>query len=80
MLKILVKTIAVVLLLVIVFGGLYLLVKRNEQPAEVFDTRTVTIDTVIKKAVATGSISPRREVTIKSRVSGVVEKLFLQAG
>jgi len=80
MLKILIKTIAVVLLLLLFVGGLYFLVKRNEQPAEVFDTRTVTIDTVIKKAVATGSISPRREVTIKSRVSGVVEALFLQAG
>jgi len=46
MLKILIKTIAVVLLLVLFFGGLYFLVKRNEQPAEVFDTRTVTVDTV----------------------------------
>ena len=80
MLKIFFKLIAVILLLAVFAGGLYLLVKRNEQPVEVFDTRTVTTGTVIKKAVATGSISPRREVTIKSRVSGVVENLYLQAG
>ena len=80
MFKLLFKTIAVVALIAIFAGGLYLLVKRNDQPVEVFDTRTVIVDTIIKKAVATGSISPRREVTIKSRVSGVVEELFLQAG
>ena len=47
MLKILMKTIAVVLLLLLFVGGLYFLVKRNEQPAEVFDTRTVTVDTCL---------------------------------
>ena len=38
-------------------------------------------DTVIvKKTVATGSILPRKEVNMKSQVSGIIEKLFVVAG
>jgi HlyD family secretion protein len=35
---------------------------------------------VVKKTVATGSIVPRKEVEIKSQVSGVVENLYVEAG
>jgi len=43
-------------------------------------TSKVGTGDLINKAVANGSIVPRREVTIKSRVSGVVEKLHVQPG
>jgi multidrug efflux pump subunit AcrA (membrane-fusion protein) len=33
------------------------------------------IATIIKKAVATGSVVPRREIEIKPRVSGIVEEV-----
>lgn len=39
-----------------------------------------TIDNVVKKTVATGSIKPRKEVNIKPQVSGVVDKLYVEAG
>lgn len=80
MLKMLVRIVLLLVVLALLGGGLYFLVKRNEKPAEVFETRKVTVDTIIQKAVATGAIEPRKEVTIKSRVSGVVETLFLEAG
>ena len=35
---------------------------------------------VIKKAVATGSIKPRREINIKPQVSGVIDILYVEAG
>jgi HlyD family secretion protein len=35
---------------------------------------------IIKKTVATGKVIPRREVEVKSQVSGVVEKLYIEAG
>ncbi len=35
---------------------------------------------IVKKTVAPGAIVPRREVTIKPRVSGVLEKLYVEAG
>ncbi len=39
-----------------------------------------TIDNIIKKTVATGSIRPRKEVNIKPQVSGVVDRLYVEAG
>ncbi len=80
MLNMIVRIFLLFLVLALFAGGLYFLIKRNEQPTEVFETRKVTQSTIIKKAVASGSIEPRKEVTIKSRVSGVVETLFLDAG
>lgn len=80
MLKTLVKTILVLLVLALFAGGLYFLVQRNQKPPVEYATETASLGTVIKKAVATGSIVPRREVTMKSRVSGVVEKLHLNPG
>ena len=46
------------------------------------DIQTIhAFDTVIvKKTVATGSILPRKEVNMKSQVSGIIEKLFVVAG
>ena len=36
--------------------------------------------TIIKKTVATGKVIPRREIEVKSQVSGVVDKLYVTAG
>ena len=80
MLKMMVRVILLFVVLGLLAAGLYFLIKRNEKPVEVFATRTVETGTIINKAVATGSIEPRREVTIKSRVSGVLEKLHVEAG
>jgi HlyD family secretion protein len=38
------------------------------------------ITDVVKKAVATGAVKPRKEVLIKPQVSGVIEELFVEAG
>ena len=35
---------------------------------------------IVKKTVATGKVIPRREIEVKSQVSGVVEKLYVAAG
>ncbi len=80
MFKTLMKTVVALVVLALFAGGLYFLVQRNQKPPVQYATETVSTGTVIKKAVATGSIVPRREVTIKSRVSGVVEKLHLDPG
>src|SRR5215475_2913693 len=41
---------------------------------------TVSRGTVIDKALAVGKIEPDIEVIVKSQVSGVVERLFADAG
>lgn len=35
---------------------------------------------IIKKAVATGSVKPRKEILIKSQVSGIIDELFVEPG
>jgi HlyD family secretion protein len=58
---------------------LFLYQKSQAEPA-VFKTMKPTRMDIVKKAVAPGAIVPRREVTIKPRVSGVIEKLYVDAG
>jgi HlyD family secretion protein len=66
---------------VVAFVGTLVFLYRKSQAAPVhFETAKAAIADIVKKTVATGSIVPRREVEIKPRVSGVLEKLYLEAG
>lgn len=58
---------------------LFLYDKSQAKPS-VFKTTKLQRTDIVKKAVAPGAIVPRREVTIKPRVSGVIEKLYVDAG
>ncbi len=57
----------------------FLYQKSQEKPV-VFETVTPFVTTIVKKTVATGKITPRKEVEIKTQVSGVVEELYVEAG
>ena len=57
----------------------YLYGKSKEKPVE-YATQTPARADIIKKTIATGSLIPRQEVAIKPRVSGVIEKLFVEPG
>ena len=67
--------------IVVVFLGtlVFLYRKSNEQPV-VFKVDSPAKMTIVKKTVATGKVIPRREIEVKSQVSGVVEKLYVVAG
>ena len=59
---------------------LVFLYRKSEAQPIVYETvRPVTMD-IVKKTVAPGALVPRREVTIKPRVSGVIEKLMIAPG
>jgi len=79
-----VKKIRNIILLTILFGGLvwtfYFLFQKSQKPPEVFKTTQIFDTVIIKKTVATGSVTPRREVNMKSQVSGIIDKLFVVAG
>ena len=62
------------------FGTGYYLYQKSEEPAVVFETDSVFTTNIVKKTVATGSIIPRKEVEIKTQVSGLLEKLYVEAG
>ncbi len=63
------------------FGGtLVLLYTRSKPPPVSYATVTPKTMDIVKKTVAPGAIVPRREVIILPRVSGIVEKLFVEPG
>jgi HlyD family secretion protein len=57
----------------------FLYQKSKEQPVT-FKTASPERRDIIQKTVANGAIVPRREVSIKPRVSGIVQKLAVEAG
>lgn len=57
----------------------FLYQKSQEKPV-VYETKRPERRDIVEKTVAAGAIVPRREVAIKARVSGVVEKLNVQPG
>jgi len=46
----------------------------------VYTTVTAVKMDIIKKTVATGSVVPRKEIEIKPKVSGIIEKLYVEPG
>ena len=61
-------------------GLIYYFVMQNQKDPTVYEYVKPEVQDVIKKAVASGSIKPRQEVNIKPQVSGVVDKLYVEAG
>ena len=59
---------------------LYFLYNKSREKPVVFATQSAETRSIVEKTVASGAIVPRREVTIKARVSGVVEKLYVEPG
>lgn len=59
---------------------LVFLYKKSEARPIVYETTRAEKRDIVKKTVAPGSIVPRREITIKPRVSGVIEKLYIEPG
>jgi HlyD family secretion protein len=71
--------------LLVLLGGLfiwtfYFLYAKSQTPPVTFQTLSPFDTVIIKKTVATGSVTPRREVSMKSQVSGIIEKLHVVAG
>ncbi|MEO5990090.1 MAG: efflux RND transporter periplasmic adaptor subunit, partial [Ferruginibacter sp.] len=58
----------------------YFLYNKSQKPPEVFKTTMPFVTSIVKKTVATGSVTPRKEVNMKSQVSGIIEKLYIVAG
>jgi len=61
-------------------GTLVFLYRKSHQSTVVYQLDTPTRMTLIRKTVAIGKVIPRREIEVKSQVSGVVDKLYVTAG
>jgi HlyD family secretion protein len=80
MLKTLFKAVLLLLLIAAIAASAWFLIKRNEPEIEQIVTEQTSTGDIVLTALATGTIQPRREVTIKPRVSGVVNELFMVEG
>lgn len=68
------------LIAVVFIGTAVFLYNKSQAKPVVYTSDAVFKTTIVKKTVAVGKVIPRREVEIKSQVSGVVEKLYVVAG
>lgn len=73
-------TLAVVLLIASFLGTLLFLWRRSTVEPERFETVQPFVTDIVKKTVATGSVVPRNEVSIKPRISGIIDALFVEPG
>jgi HlyD family secretion protein len=73
-----------VLLALVILGAfgwtLAFLYQKSKQRPVAFETASAERKDIVQKTVAAGAIVPRREVIIKPRVSGIVQKLAVEAG
>ncbi len=78
------KRILVILTIIIAVSSFvgtgYYLYQKSEEPPVIYETNAPFKTDIERKTVATGSIVPRKEIDVKSQVSGVIEKLFIEAG
>lgn len=61
-------------------GTLVFLYQKSKDDGPTYETDKPIVADIVKKAVATGSIVPRREIMIKPRVSGIVRELHVAPG
>lgn len=78
------KTFVRILMVVVILGGfgytLWHLYEKSQEPPVIFETTKAFRTDIIKKTVATGTIAPKKEVAIKPRVSGIIEKVYVEEG
>jgi HlyD family secretion protein len=80
MIKKIIKITLLVAFVGLIFWTFYFLYSKSQKPPEVFKTVMPFDTSIVKKTVATGSVTPRKEINMKSQVSGIIEKLYIVAG
>lgn len=80
MLKKLTTTVSIIAVLLAAAGSLYFLLQSAQTKPASARTEPPQFVDIVRKVVAIGSIVPRQEVTIKPRVSGVIESLNVEVG
>jgi len=74
-------TITIIVVLVAALGySLFYLYGKNQEDPVVYETAEPEKRSIVKMTMATGSIVPKEEINIKPNVSGVIDKVHVQAG
>lgn len=78
--KKLIGMLACVFLLATFIWTLFFLYQKSQVAPVKYEVAMPLITNIFVKTVATGNIKPRKEIDVKSKVSGVVETLYVEAG
>lgn len=68
-----------VLMALLGYVGYYLFSKSKQDPV-VYKTSVPFKTDIVVKTVANGAVEPRKEVTLKPQISGIIDDLFVEAG
>ncbi|QJP33663.1 efflux RND transporter periplasmic adaptor subunit [Nonlabens sp. Ci31] len=72
--------ITLIIILLLASAGIYYIWQKDREDPITYTTEQPTKETIIKETVATGSIVPKEEVSIKPNISGVIDKIHVEAG
>lgn len=75
-------TLIIFVVIVLIGSGatLYYLKAKEDQGPETFETMKPVVGNIVLRTVANGSVQPRKEVEIKSQISGIVSEVYVEAG
>ncbi len=69
-----------IVILAAAIAGIYYIYIKDQQDPTIYEVEQASKQTIVKETVATGSIVPAEEVNIKPNISGVIEKIHVEAG
>lgn len=74
------KILIILVVLAAVTAGGYAFVRNSRGGDEKFKLVDPKIESITEKAVAVGQVQPRQEFQVKSKISGIVDKTFVEVG
>ncbi len=74
------KTIFFSIIAIALIAVLVWMAKKNQKAPVSYDTETPFRTSIIQKSVATGTVVPLEEIEIKPKISGIVNKIFIEEG
>lgn len=66
--------------LAVFIGTTVFLYRKSQEEPVTYQTAKPFVTDIVRKTVATGKIVPRKEIAVKSRVPGVIEEVYVEAG
>ncbi|MEO8218319.1 MAG: efflux RND transporter periplasmic adaptor subunit [Acidobacteriota bacterium] len=76
----LIKYLVILLVLVGVTAGVYAWVRSSKSGNEKFKLVEAKNDSIVEKAVAVGQVQPRQKFQVKSKISGIVDRVYVEVG
>jgi len=78
--KKIIRILVLVGFLALVIYTIYYLYQKDQEDPVKYKIEQAFKTNIIKRTVATGSVVPRKEIEIKPKISGIIEKLYVEAG